>query len=193
MARTRTKTAKTKTKVKAKAKPRRGGNPLRPARTERRRLADILRPDQIKEQFIATAAAELAAIVEATATAANAIMDATETIEKVTGALSGEAARQLMQATSGIYEACGFQDITGQRVSKVVGAIGRIEERIDALIAALGGRRTPRVVTKKADARPSGGNAPRSVTDADLLNGPQLKSNAKTQEDIDAMFSGSGR
>ena len=158
--------------------------------------ADIaaIRPDEVKQEFIAAAAGELDAIVEATAEATNAIMDATEKIERVMGALQGENANLLMEATTGIYEACGFQDITGQRIAKVVKAIKQIEERIDVLNAVFGDRGAAgSAAKKKAAGKPSAGDAAKPVTDEDLLNGPQLKSKAKTQEEIDAMLSGSGR
>lgn len=152
--------------------------------------ADIaaIRPDEVKQQFISTATDELDAIVQATADATNVIMDAAEKIESVMGALQGALAGTLMEATTGIYEACGFQDITGQRISKVVKAIKQIEERIDVLLATFGGDAATKAQAKAAAAVQS---AP--TTDADLLNGPQLKSKAKTQEEIDAMLSGSGR
>lgn len=152
--------------------------------------ADIaaIRPDEVKQQFISTATDELDAIVQATADATNAIMDATEKIESVMGALQGQAVDKLMEATTGIYEACGFQDITGQRISKVVKAIKQIEERIDVLLAAFGGDGA----TKTRD-NPAAADSSKPITDADLLNGPQLKSKAKTQAEIDAMLSGSGR
>ncbi len=211
--------SKAKTKSKAKAKPRGNADLFRRAlvaldrqararearvRAELKRLADIIRaakadiaaigPDEVKREFIATAAGELDAIVEATAEATNAIMDATETIEKVMGSLQGEAASALMTASGKIYEACGFQDITGQRIAKVVKAIKQIEGRIDVLNAMFsekGGAARP--ATAKAAGKPSRGGAPKPVTDEDLLNGPQLKSKAKTQEEIDAMLFGSGR
>lgn len=157
--------------------------------------ADVaaIRPDEVKQQFISTATDELDAIVQATAEATNAIMDAAEKIESVMGALQGQAAGTLMEATTGIYEACGFQDITGQRISKVVKAIKQIEERIDVLLAAFGGGGAVSAAATKTRAKPAAADSSAPITDADLLNGPQLKSKAKTQAEIDAMLSGSGR
>lgn len=157
--------------------------------------ADIaaIRPDEVKQQFISTATDELDAIVQATADATNVIMDAAEKIESVMGALQGEVVDTLMEATTGIYEACGFQDITGQRISKVVKAIKQIEERIDVLLATFGGDGAASAAATKAQAKAAAAVQSAPTTDADLLNGPQLKSKAKTQEEIDAMLSGSGR
>ena len=65
-------------------------------------------------------------------------MDATEQIEGLMDKVDPEDASVIMEATSTIYEACGFQDITGQRTTKVVKALKDIEEKIDALVEAFG-------------------------------------------------------
>ncbi|MBT3238149.1 MAG: chemotaxis protein CheZ [Rhodospirillaceae bacterium] len=139
-----------------------------------------LNPDEVKDDFLPTAADELDAIVAATADATNAIMDATEIIEDVTSGLEGEAADKMMMATSGIYEACGFQDITGQRISKVVSTLQDIELKVDSLISAFSdGKKTP--ARKKAKKK-------KEVTDEDLLNGPQATDKAKSQAEINDLL-----
>ncbi len=37
-----------------------------------------------------------------------------------------------------VYEACNFQDITGQRITKVVNTLKHIEEKVEALVSAFG-------------------------------------------------------
>jgi len=71
----------------------------------------------------------------------------------------------------------------------------QIEERVDAMVAAFGDEAgTPAVKTAAiARAKPKAGAAKKPITDADLLNGPQLKPAAKTQEEIDALLFGPGR
>jgi len=144
-----------------------------------------LRPDEVKDEFLPTAADELDAIVQATETATNAIMDATEVIESVMGDVSSEVSDKLMDATSNIYEACGFQDITGQRITKVVKALKDIEEKIDGLVAAFGSEIDK---VKKAQAAEKAGGDDQPLTDEDLLHGPQMKADAKTQDEIDALL-----
>jgi len=169
-------------------------------RSEIRRLSEFIdsvrsdivtvRTDEVKREFIPTATDELEAIIEATAEATNAIMDAVETIEKAGGALTGEPAAKLSEGTTKIYEACGFQDITGQRITKVVKALKEIEHRVDAMVAAFGediGARPAKAATP-ADTKAGEGGKP--ATDEDLLNGPQLKTAAKTQAEIDALLFG---
>ena len=154
--------------------------------TEAKTDIAALRPDEVKEEFLPKAADELDAIVEATAEATNAIMDAVSEIEDVMGKLKGKNADQLMNATTKIYEACGFQDITGQRITKVVGALQHIEEKVDALLTAFGDEIAKYKAANPKKEAPVEAQLP---TDEDLLHGPQLKEKAMSQDDIDALFS----
>ncbi len=147
--------------------------------------ADIasLRPDEVKDEYLPAAADELDAIVAATADATNVIMDAAEVIDGVMGDVSPEIAEKLMEATTNIYEACGFQDITGQRITKVVKALQHIEEKIDGLVTAFGSE----IEKIKKDA-PKKTENDGPISDEDLLEGPQLAGEANTQDDIDALL-----
>lgn len=144
-----------------------------------------LRPDEVKEEFLTAAGDELDAIVAATADATNAIMDATEIVENVMAGLEGEQAEQLMDATTRIYEACSFQDITGQRITKVVTALHGIEQKVDALVAAFGDEIEK---FKKENPKPKADDAPKPITDEDLLEGPQLDGDGRSQDEIDALL-----
>ena len=143
--------------------------------------ADIaaLRPDEVKDDYLPTAADELDAIVAATEKATNTIMDATEQIEGLMDKVDPEDASVIMEATSTIYEACGFQDITGQRTTKVVKALKDIEEKIDALVEAFGSE----IEKFKNDNPKADEESGRELTDEDLLEGPQLEEQAQTQEE----------
>lgn len=143
-----------------------------------------LRPQDIKEHFISTASDELDAIVEATESATNDILDAVEAIESVAAEAPQEINQKLSDLTTRIYEACNFQDITGQRITKVVRALKHIEDKIESLVKALGG--------EHAEAAPPDGQ-PAFFThggegEQDLLNGPQAAGKANKQDDIDALF-----
>lgn len=153
--------------------------------------ADImnLSPEEISEDTLPTASVELDAIVSATEKATNAIMEATEIIEQVGDEIGGETAEKLMGATTQIFEACGFQDITGQRITKVVTAMQEIEGKIDDLIGAFSNdddasredRRMARE-QKRAEKRQE------AIAEGELLEGPQLPETAVSQDDIDALF-----
>lgn len=136
-----------------------------------------LRVDDITDQHIPFATDELDAIVDHTAQATNAILESCETMEEVANGLSGEAAAKLQAAITSIYEACGFQDITGQRITKIVSTLKVIETKVAHIMATFG--------------RPQGGATPATPhvpSDADLLNGPQLPTQAMDQSSIDALL-----
>ncbi len=162
-----------------------------------KRQISAIRPDDVKKEHLPKAADELDAVVEATADATNAIMDACDVVEGVMGDVTPEVSAKLMDATTAIYEACTFQDITGQRIGKVVTTMKHIEGRIDALMDAFGPKNT-RIKAKtgsKSSAKAGAKKAARpkaekkkQITDADLLEGPQLGENAKSQAEIDDLF-----
>jgi chemotaxis protein CheZ len=144
-----------------------------------------LRPDDIQSRYIASATDELDAIVGATEQATNTILDSAEKLEELAVELSGEPAQTLTVITTAIYEACNFQDITGQRITKVVRALKHIEERIEALVTAFG----PEVKVGEKSPEPTADQPADATTDQDLLNGPQLPEKAPDQASIDALFS----
>jgi chemotaxis protein CheZ len=89
-----------------------------------------LRVDDINASHSPAATDELDAVVEHTAEATNEILDSCETLEALQPQLSGAAAEVVAAAVTRIYEACSFQDITGQRIGKVVAALKAIERRV---------------------------------------------------------------
>jgi chemotaxis protein CheZ len=125
---------------------------------------------------LSSTADELEEIVLETARAANEIMNAAESVERVAEGTDAKTREALQAAATQIYEASSFQDITGQRITKVVRALQHIESRVEALANACG------AVMSKSDES----DAPRS--DEALLNGPQLGRNAATQSEIDSLF-----
>ena len=152
-----------------------------------------LRPDDIRAEYIPNATDELDAIVDATAGATNEILDAMEVLEEMMGDVPPEIASKLTDVTTRVYEACSFQDITGQRTTKVINALKHIEEKIEALVNAFGEE-----IARTTGERP----APRSNKDGEealtgraaeeaegLLNGPQKQGGGVSQADIDALFS----
>jgi len=146
-----------------------------------------LRPDEVKAEYLPTATNELDAIVQATADATNEIMDATETIERVSEKLEGENQDSLADATTRIYEACGFQDITGQRITKVVKALKEIEVKVDALVVAFGGELG--AVKGKEEAQKPAAKAA-APSDEELLHGPQQPGEGISQDEIDRLLAG---
>jgi chemotaxis protein CheZ len=155
--------------------------------TARAEIAE-LRPDDINSQHLPAATDELTAIVGSTEQATHTIFEAVESIEALCEKMDPEVAGQVSTAVTSIYEACGFQDITGQRITKVVTALQQVESKVDALLHAFGDdiqRDAPAKGAAKKTTSPSGAPA---RPDEDLMNGPQLPENAISQDDIDALF-----
>ncbi len=149
-------------------------------------------PHEINATHIPMATDELDAIVGATEEATHSIMEAAERIEGVADGLGDdEAATVLTEAVTAIYEACSFQDITGQRVTKVVKALQQIETKVDALVSAFGDEIRRHRNQDSADANETASPTPDPLSEEDelrLLNGPQSGGEGQTQEEIDALF-----
>jgi chemotaxis protein CheZ len=133
---------------------------------------------------------ELDAIVQATEDATNNIMNAAEAIEAMASRVRGapdmpaeERAAQMDAINDQvikIFEHCNFQDITGQRISKVIKTLDYIETRIENMIRIWGKSNVEEVAKDLPSEEATG--------DAALLNGPQLPDHAATQTEIDQMF-----
>lgn len=129
----------------------------------------------ITNNEIPTASAELDAVIQSTADATHAIMSACETIEDT---IRPEASGQnaiIQEHITLIYEACTFQDITGQRIRKVTRAFSQIEEKLGHLYNAI------------INDMPVPEDARQNESD-NLLNGPQLPGSGITQADIDKLL-----
>lgn len=138
-----------------------------------------IRPDEIRSKHLPQASDELDAIVGATEQATGTIMDSCEEIEELAAGLDASVSEKLVDAVTKIYEACSFQDITGQRVSKVVKALKEVEEKVERILNAFGDGYKELVEPE---------TAPKELTEDDLLNGPQLEGEAKNQDEIDRLF-----
>ena len=130
------------------------------------------------------ATAELDAIVVAAETATSEILSAAESIQEVAWTMREEGAKdvdfdKLDTLATDIYMACSFQDITGQRTTKVVGVLQFLENRISAMMEIWG--------IENADLKPAPQEKPFSC-DSHLLNGPALDGEGIDQDDIDLML-----
>ncbi|MCH9049545.1 MAG: protein phosphatase CheZ [Proteobacteria bacterium] len=148
-----------------------------------------LRPDEIPQEHIPSATDELDAIVEHTEEATGTILDAAEKLEELAASSDKKTAETITEAVTSIYEACNFQDITGQRITKIVKTLKHIEEKVDALIAAFGEQvnDSPEERNKVAGKKKN----EELNEDENLKHGPQLKKNAQSQKEIDALLAGS--
>ncbi|MBF0167115.1 MAG: protein phosphatase CheZ [Alphaproteobacteria bacterium] len=147
-----------------------------------------LRPVNSDDDHIIVVTNELDAVVEATEHATNGILEKAEQIENVVHNLQSHLqdnharnlADQISDHVVGIFEACNFQDITGQRITKVVNTLKFIETRVAAMVEIWGD-------DSFAQLGPSA--APDQLhTDDHLVSGPALVGKGISQDDIDKMF-----
>ena len=139
-----------------------------------------VRTDEIRNKHLPDATDQLDAIVRHTEEATGTILDAAEIIDTEAGKLECQAINdQVMR----IFEACGFQDITGQRISKIVSALKHIEERIEKITAIFGDQ-------LQGIEPPDDAESDDRTEDEKLLHGPSLPTNANDQKDIDALLAG---
>jgi len=133
---------------------------------------------------------ELDAIVGGTESATDTILSNAEEIDQLASTLAArlkdEQNQQLVQDMQErvikIFEACNFQDLTGQRITKVVGTLKFIETHIVRMMEIWGGLDAFKGIEAETIAQRQG--------DARLLNGPKIAGEGghASQDDIDAMF-----
>lgn len=150
-----------------------------------RREVAALRPPDAGGDKIISATNELDAIVISTERASFEILNAAERLMDLSGKLKADGAdpglcSEIEGEVTNIFTACSFQDLTGQRTSKVVNALRYIEQRVNAMINIWGVEKLAgiHVAQENTDTRP----------DAHLLNGPQLDGLGVSQADVDSMF-----
>ncbi|CAN5210554.1 protein phosphatase CheZ [soil metagenome] len=133
---------------------------------------------------------ELGAVVGGTEEATQQILEAAEAIDQAATALGktsspdqhARLSEEILERVVGIFEACNFQDLTGQRISKVMTTMKFIEHHITVMMDIWGGvdaikQHAPAIIDTR-------------VGDARLLNGPKGLDDVDhaSQDDIDAMF-----
>lgn len=151
----------------------------------RKEIASIHRPAESEHEFHSMTD-QLDAIIGATEEATTTIMAKVEENEQLLETVRASikdpgtkaALAQVSDNNMAMIEACSFQDITGQRVSKVLKSIRYVEERVNAIIEVWGKSaldKTEVVESKK-------------TADQKLLNGPQLSGKGLAQDEIDKLF-----
>ena len=132
---------------------------------------------------------ELDAVVESAERATQQILGAAEDIEDAANTLSASLQRQQEQALAldiqdnvlRIFEACNFQDLTGQRIAKVLTTLKFVEDRIAHMIEIWGG-----IDAFKSYAVAAAADLNRNR----MLHGPKLDDDEGhvSQDAVDAMF-----
>ncbi|HIJ62860.1 MAG TPA: hypothetical protein HPQ04_09235 [Rhodospirillaceae bacterium] len=146
-----------------------------------------LRPTDAKDDRLVAVANELDAIVSATEGATDTILECAEKIDGLAQQLqaqagdgfSGVVAEELREVVVSIFEACNFQDITGQRIGKVVRTLQFIEDRVNRMID-IWGHDTFHDLAPPPEVK--------ADDEKSLLNGPALENQGVSQADIDKLF-----
>src|SRR5712691_3658187 len=133
---------------------------------------------------------QLDAVVAGTEQATQTILNMVEDIDQFattlieTGQSDAEKSlgRAIQDRVVRVFEACNFQDITGQRISKVVNTWKFIESHVAHMMEIWGGAGAFKNLVPEV--------APEREDDAQLLNGPKLDGadGHVSQDDIDALF-----
>ena len=151
-------------------------------------IASIKHPMAEEDDRMKLAAGELDAIVVATEASTQDILAASERMEILARTITGlhpddeevaELGEQMANEIIKMFDACNFQDITGQRINKVVKTIHVIEEKILAMINIWGAEA---FIDLPVASDPSASG------DDPLMNGPQLENQGITQDEINALF-----
>jgi chemotaxis protein CheZ len=133
---------------------------------------------------------ELDAVVDGTEHATQRILSATEEIDQMANMLAAAVkneheqglAHDIQDRVIQIFEACNFQDLTGQRITKVVATLKFIETHIARMMEIWGGIDAFKDADPEAIAERQGHTK--------MLNGPKLEEDVghASQDDIDALF-----
>ncbi|MFD1332297.1 protein phosphatase CheZ [Methylopila musalis] len=139
-----------------------------------------LEPGDLKANRLPKAGEDLWAIVGATEDATNQIMECAEDILSAANR-DDDTLREVANAkVMDIFQACSFQDITGQRIARVIETLQHIEQRVGRFAAAV---------------QPNGDLPDISALDTReararelLLHGPQSADTAIRQDEVDALL-----
>jgi chemotaxis protein CheZ len=109
---------------------------------EARISGEIARMHEQIAQLVAVPAAatrnsglELEAVVQVTEQAANTIMEAAEAIgDWIAGGRDGAMAPAIVERVNAIFEACAFQDLTGQRIRRAIQHLQQVEGALKTML-----------------------------------------------------------
>jgi len=141
----------------------------------------MLQVHELKNSRIPSAGQELGAIVKSTEQATNTIMECAEAVmaADTTDLAAYKAAVEEKMLI--IFEACSFQDITGQRIAKVVETLEHIETRVARFAD----------VMREKDLEGFLSEHERGLSERkanQMLHGPQLDGEGIAQTDVDQLF-----
>jgi chemotaxis protein CheZ len=140
-----------------------------------------LQANDLQENHIPEAGRELDEIVKSTEDATHTIMESAEKLMAIDTDKLESYQEQVNDQVMAIFEACSFQDITGQRISKIVHTLKYIEDRIAGFSEAFG-IGSEEIVLSEEEAK-------YQQRQKDLiLNGPAFAGEGTDQDGVDALL-----
>ena len=172
----------------------------------RRELQSMQLKGDDSDHRINQATDELDEVVMHTERATEAILNAAEGIDNNATALAGKlsgvdaaAAYDIQESVVAIFEACNFQDLTGQRINKVVSVLSYLDERLNTIWDIWENGSLPEAdqLLEAATRMEAAANSihgemvsGEDVDESELLNGPGMTGDETriSQDEIDALF-----
>ena len=153
----------------------------------KREIAGLRKRDEDSDK-ITTASEALRAVVGDTERATDGIINAAEAVEEIAGRLQSSVegddalsmVDELYEQVTAVFEHCNFQDITGQRITRVVDTMEYIDDRVQRMMAIWGGdAEFEKIEVEEEKKAPHG----------EVLHGPAMDGDKSiSQADIDALF-----
>lgn len=150
-----------------------------------------LRHPLAKDDKLSSASLELSAVVKSTEEATQAIMQVAEHLDEITREVTSLVSdayvvtrlNEMSESITRLFEACSFQDLTGQRITKVVKTIDFIEERIETMQVIWGRKDLEKIPVPDEDVI-------HKMDDGLVLHGPtDSAGGAISQDEVDKLFS----
>ncbi|MDQ0317609.1 protein phosphatase CheZ [Amorphus orientalis] len=170
-----------------------GVETIQDAITQTRGELTSLNEKENKNAQFNRAADELDAVVANTEAATDTILSSAEAIDDLAAKLQATASdediakiTEIRDNTIRIFEACNFQDITGQRISKVIGLMHFIEGRISTMAELW----TDFGDVDHSETSKSGPHSFSRTSAGVAMHGPVLNGDVDvvSQDDIDSLF-----
>jgi chemotaxis protein CheZ len=153
----------------------------------RHELAALRSPGPEGGDAFETMNEQVAAAVETTEEASNSIMSAMDQLGGMIAELQGReldqdtttTLQQMAEVTTGVYEACAFQDLTSQRLARVLKLLSAVETRVSTIVSIWGAAEIQQLIDRLES---------RTPREDEPLSGPQRKGAGTSQEEIDRLF-----
>ncbi|MCR9175358.1 MAG: protein phosphatase CheZ [Alphaproteobacteria bacterium] len=155
-------------------------------------IASIKRTDDENDDMLSGANRQLETIISSTEEATNTIMSTTDEIEEIVKQVRmrspentqmNDVLEDISGRLIGIIEACSFQDLTGQRIVKVIQTLRFLEQRLASMIDIWGVEAFKDVPVIGDET--AGGE---EIDPGEILEGPAMEGEGLSQDDIDALF-----